>query len=43
MSYQTIMLGLDATSSLQITSSSLDEDVARDLADTVVASLAPLG
>ncbi len=42
VSYQTIVLGLDATSSLQITSSSLDEDVARDLADTIVASLDPV-
>lgn len=37
--FQTIELGVDATSSVQITTSSMDEDVARDLADTVVASI----
>lgn len=37
--FQTIELGIDDTSSVQITASSLDEDVARDLADTVVASV----
>ena len=39
VSYETIQLGLDDTSSLQVTVSSMDGDVARDLADTVVASL----
>ncbi|CAN5415173.1 hypothetical protein BH11ACT8_BH11ACT8_32880 [soil metagenome] len=41
LSYQVVLVGLDDTSSLSITVSSLDEDVARDLADTIVASLAP--
>lgn len=43
VSFETIQLGLDDTTSLQITVSSMDEGVARDLADTVVASLAPTG
>lgn len=41
--YQVVELGLDDTSSLQFTITSLDEEVARDLADTIVASLATTG